>query len=214
MEDITFTIRDTLFDNSLIRPLMRGLWGEMTLRFDPEDHQYHSVNHSINFVIKITYYYNSIIAKSFLEMMFSEYKSKYECNGSLFTNSELCMMLFERCLLKMERDYRYSKILDHEVRKYPIYQLLENRFALTGYDDHRYYVEEANKPWKGFVLLDTEDTDPSGEITIEKDGEILLVINVVDKNIPILMDEIKAGTADPILYELPIERMKSARKTE
>jgi hypothetical protein len=38
--DITFTISDNLPEGSS-RVLMQGLWGEITLKYDPNDQRYH-----------------------------------------------------------------------------------------------------------------------------------------------------------------------------
>jgi hypothetical protein len=207
MEDITFTIEDE-FEDSLLKPLMKGLCGEITLRFDPENIKYYSVNHPIDFKVYLSNINGVIYTDSSMDLMFiiCGFTDEFSNSSNNFT---ICTTVFKKCLLEIEKAYRTS-ISDHEVRKYPIYQILENYFT-SGNSDDWFCDNEMKKPWKGFIL-DFENIYHK-KVIIKRDEEILFTISEID-GIATLMDEMKAGTADPILYELPIERMKSARKTE
>jgi hypothetical protein len=212
--DITFTVEDCLPEDSLLRPLMRGLWGEITMKFDQDREEYYS-DHPTDFqTYPDVFDYDSIVSSS-LELMFiPSYNDNIDLTAS---KTEACSTMFKGCLLRLEKIYKNNNILDDEVRNYPIYQLLESYYIST-------CLNFSHNPcsWRGFTL------DPDSSIGYEHGGYIsitrgeikiyeIYVLSILDalKKIRVLMEDMKAGTADPILYsESPIERMKSARKTE
>jgi hypothetical protein len=214
--DITFTVEDCLSEDSLLRPLMSGLWGEITMKYDSNSF-YYSVNHPIDFFIFVDKIKDELIFSAGMELIsITSFDDSTKYSDKTNTKIEICSVLFKECLLKIENIYKTHVIVNHEVRKYPIYQLLENSYT------SRLLNRPYNTPsWKGFVL------DPhrqirdlyDGYLSIEQDGVEIYEIyrgTVWDswKIICKLMEDMKAGTADPALYVLPIERMKSARKTE
>ncbi len=202
MEDITFTVEDILPEDSLLRPLMHGLWGDVTMKFS--NSYYHLENYPINFTILVINDGRKITMQATMRVIFirSEYREISISSNPDY--NKIGLMLFNKCLLETEDKYQYVGPTHHEVRKYPIYQMLENSSIakLLNYS-------HISCSWKGFIL---NVGNLSVGVSIAVDGK--RIYYAIIKDITILMDEMKAGTADPILYSGFSIGTKSARKTE
>jgi hypothetical protein len=209
--DITFTVEDCLSEDSLLRPLMSGLWGEITMKYDSNSF-YYSVNHPIDFFIFVDKIKDELIFSAGMELIsITSFDDSTKYSDKTNTKIEICSVLFKECLLKIENIYRIHGIVNHEVRKYPIYQLLENS-CTAKLLNYPYNIAS----WKGFTLNYRSD----GYMYITQDGVKIYEFYIDTMSsfsglIRRLMEDMETETADVIFYTgLSIERMKSARKTE
>jgi hypothetical protein len=202
--DITFTIKDDLPEDSLMRILMKGLWSEITMKYDPDHNQYTSINSPVYLEITL-HKKDDSVRFVFMELLLvSSWRNKNHCR---FT-PEVCPLIFKVCLIQLNDIYRSYGVVEHEVRKYPIYQLLESYYISI-----LMHIRYIYHPWRGFIL----NLDNAGYISIKRGDVKIYEIHIdsprnISKIIHELMEDMKAGTANPALYELPIERIKSAKK--
>jgi hypothetical protein len=199
--DITLMIKDDLPEDSLMKILMKGLW-EITMNYDPDHNSYSSINSPVYFQIELEK--DDSVRFIVMELIFvsSWFIENYRITP------EVCPLIFRECLMKLNDIYKECGVVEHEVRKYPIYQILESYYiSISVYGGKISYL------WRGFKL----NLDNIECISIERDDVKIYEIHIdspcnISKIIHELMEDMKAGTANPALYELPIERIKSAKK--
>lgn len=204
MEDITFTIKDKLPSNSLIRPLIEELFGETTIKYDETEECY-----LLEYIVRLELYItisNEIIEVDY-KMKFMFLKAK-GCD-SFYVSSEIpihkiCAKIFTKCLLKIENDYHMKGITHDKVRKYPIYQLIEN-YIIYGSTISNYY----ESTWKGFTLAACDGWNTTN-IKIKFNDKTIFCKN----GVPLrdILEKMKSEIAPSVFYtESSIRRIKSAK---
>lgn len=217
MENVTFTIKDKLPANSLVRPLLEGLSDEITMKYDETEKCYLS-EHSIYFKVSIEVKDRRLEVITEMSFIFLEaLSSEHFYISSEISHSRIFARLFTKCLLKIEDRYCKKRITHNDVRRYPIYQLLEN-YMVNCYGE----LDRDNQKcqWKGFtfyidyIYYDGYYAD-YGEFTIKYGDEKLYYFeNLSFNELLNILEEMRSGTAPSVFYtELPIKRIKSA-KTE
>jgi hypothetical protein len=204
MTDIILEIKDKLPTNSLIRPLMHGLWSITLKKYTGKN--YCSVDHSILFELNMEDEgrYNFVTASMTFMFTFVMVKESFLITSEI-SDYKIASRLFTKCLLEVEDEYREASIVHNDIRKYPIYQLFENALV----HDPDMGSEDTENSWKGFTLNISDYISHRHNIEVKYNGELIYYFRY---NIEIIMAEMVAGTANEILYSgLPIERIKSAK---
>ncbi len=210
--DIAFTVEDILPEDSLLRPLMYGLYGDVTMK-NMKHGCYHLHNHLVEFTIITIRCNEGVEVGATMKILFTE-TTYGEIVRIPIDYNRITPILFNKCLLEIEEVYRKNGIKNNEVRKYPVHQILESYYIfISTVRYHEYIIRDFT--WRGLLV------NSHGDLTIRIDDEIIGPITStrdIVNNLPLvpklLMNEMKKGIASERFYVLAIERIKSARKTE
>jgi hypothetical protein len=204
MDSFTFEASDTLPEDSPIREFLLTNFGTITLKTTDQSRD--------------TIYYCSDETPPLVQFIkyagYDYYWFSVKLNTGSFCqnidksaigpddNAEICAKLFSICINLVDKDYPRQQ----QLRIFPIYQMLET-MSISG---------SAIDVWKGFTAQFIKDNPCKYRLQIEYKGSVIYLTpdhmtDYISVIVRTLKGQMEAGTADRMLYTLPISNTKSAR---